>query len=72
MAYKTQKERIIEKIIRDGEIFSVWAAHNYILRLSERIRELIADGYKIETFYKYNKKGHRLPYAFYRITNKIQ
>ena len=68
----TQKERILEKIKKDGEVSSVWAAHNYILRLSERAQELKADGYNIETFYKYNKKGRRLPYAFYRIANSIE
>lgn len=61
----TQKEIILEKLKTDGEVSSVWAAHNFILRLSERIRELIKDGHNIETFYKY-KNGHRLPYAFYR------
>ena len=67
MESKTQKQRILDKLNKDGEVSSVWAAHNYILRLSERARELKADGHNIETFYKYDKKGKRLPYAFYRI-----
>lgn len=40
-----QRERIIEKLNADGEITSVWAVHNFIYRLSERIRELEKDGW---------------------------
>lgn len=41
----TQREKILAKLERDGEITQVWAMHEYIMRLSERIRELEEDGY---------------------------
>lgn len=41
----TQKEIIKRKLMEDGEITSVWAIQNRILRLSERIRDIQKEGW---------------------------
>jgi len=51
MGKPTQRTRIIEKLNRDGEITNVWAAQNFILRLSERMRELEQLGWKFDADY---------------------
>lgn len=45
MIQKTQRYRIIEKLRADGEITTIWAVHNFILRLAARIAELEAEGW---------------------------
>lgn len=47
----TQKEIVMKKLLQDGEITNVWAIQHNILRLSERCRELEADGFKIDAEY---------------------
>lgn len=61
---KTQLEIIKEKLLKDKVITNVWAVKNYILRLSERIRELKEDGMIIhgEFIKKGNKKTRTYQY----------
>lgn len=51
----TQQKKIIEYLIENKQIGNYWASHNYILRLSERIRELEAKGWKFVKGY-FNEK----------------
>jgi Helix-turn-helix domain len=53
---KTQLDRIIEILERDGQIDNFYAIHNRIsLRLGARIWDLRARGYRIETEEKSDK-----------------
>ena len=56
---KTQKEKIINRLNQYGFVSSFWAFHNFILRLSERIRELEEDGLRFNKAYgrALGKKG---------------
>ena len=58
MNIKTQDQRIREKLQKDGVISNIWAIDHYILRLSERIRELKEVGWNIKAggFKKKNGK----------------
>ena len=62
---KTQNEIIKEKLLKDGSITNAWAVRHYILRLSERIRELKEEGWNIEGAYviKNNKKTKTYEYS---------
>jgi len=63
-----QKKVILDIFKKQGTISNVWAVQNKIFRLSERIRELINQGYAIETFYEINKRtGKRVRTASYRL-----
>lgn len=55
---KTQKQRVIEKLLEKGKVDNFWAFHNYILRLGAIICELRQSGIEITTHYK-NIKGHK-------------
>lgn len=55
---KTQKQRVIEKLLEKGKVDNFWAFHNYILRLGAIICELRQQGIEITTHYK-NIKGHK-------------
>ena len=56
---RTQKEIILERIRKTGSITNTWAVNNYILRLSERIRELEADGMEFTKAYGSQLKKHK-------------
>jgi len=63
-----QKQVILDVLKKQGAISNVWAVQNKIFRLSERIREIINQGYAIETFYEINKRtGKRVRTASYRL-----
>jgi len=49
MEKKTQKQIVLEKLQREGEIFNVWCFQNGILRLGDIIHRLRKDGHNIET-----------------------
>lgn len=51
MKKPTQRERVLAKLKADGEVSNVWAVQNHIFRLSERIRELKEEDWKIEAEY---------------------
>lgn len=55
---KTQRQRVIEKLLKNGKVDNFWAFHNYILRLGAIIHTLRKDGVEITTHYK-NIKGHK-------------
>lgn len=60
-----QREKIIAKLNADGEITSVWAMHNGIFRLSERIRELQEAGWSFSKAFveKDGKRTHTFRYV---------
>jgi len=62
----TQKQRILDRLTKHGEVSNIWAVDNKILRLSARIGELIKQGYSIETYYKIIR-GRRERTASYRL-----
>jgi hypothetical protein len=64
---KTQKERIIQHLKKCGWVSNVWAVNNYILRLSERIRELERIGmrFKKASGHELGKPKHMKKYYFY-------
>jgi hypothetical protein len=68
---KTQKQRVLEMLLRDGSVDNFWAIRNYILRLGARIHDIRADGYKIIGKFgselKLHKKYHK---NFYYILQK--
>lgn len=53
---KTQQKTIIEYLLENKEIGNYWATHNYILRLSQRIVELEAKGWKFVKGYLNEKQ----------------
>lgn len=55
---KTQKQRVIEKLLEKGKVDNFWAFNNYILRLGAIIWNLRQQGIEITTHYK-NIKGHK-------------
>lgn len=55
---KTQKQRVIEKLLEKGKVDNFWAFNNYILRLGAIIYKLRQNGIEITTHYK-NIKGHK-------------
>lgn len=64
---KTQKQIILEQLRQKGSVSNVWAINHFILRLSERIRELEMDGYEIERGYEV-KKGKKTKNFVYTLT----
>ena len=44
---KTQKEIVLNRLERYGQINNFWAFHNYILRLGDIIYRLRKEGYNI-------------------------
>jgi len=71
MAEQTQKERVIEKLNRDGQVDNFWAINNYILRLGAIIFELKREGRKFNGYFGkqlgYNKSVWK---NFYYIEQK--
>lgn len=51
MKKPNQKDVVAAKLKEDGEIDNVWAFQHYILRLSNKIRALKAEGWEIEGDY---------------------
>lgn len=51
MPKKTQKERVIDKLLEEGEVTNFWAIHSYILRLASLISTLRKEGWEINTYY---------------------
>jgi len=45
---KTQRERVLDRLIVYGTVDNFWAFHNYILRLGAIIHGLRQDGYEID------------------------
>ena len=69
----TQKEKLKQRFAEVGYVDNFWAIDNYILRLSERIRELKSDGYDIVTLsgaeLNKPKQYRRNQYYFYSYKN---
>jgi len=51
MAEQTQKERVIEKLNRDGQVDNFWAINNFILRLGAVIFELKREGREFKGYF---------------------
>ena len=68
---KTQKEIVLERMMKLGYIDNFYCIHNYILRLSDIIFRLRNEGMKIETKSgKELKKPKALHKNFYYILEK--
>lgn len=61
----TQREKVIEKLITDGEVNNFWAIQNYILRLGAIICELTKDGWEFARNYG---EGANSKNYFYEVT----
>lgn len=61
----TQKERIVARAQEVGYIDNFYAIHHYILRLSERIRELEKDGYIFDR--RFGEKGKKKDFHYYLV-----
>lgn len=62
---KSNKERVLEKLEKDGLVTNVWAifeAYPSILRLSDIILHLRDEGYEIETEFNTEKVGKNCHY----------
>ena len=59
---KTQKETVLKMLSENEWVSTVDFVSNYILRGSERIRELIADGYTVQSRRRSGK-----PYQEYKM-----
>lgn len=55
---KTQKQVVLEKLEKEGEVTNFWAFNNYILRLGAIIHELRKEGKQIITKYD-GRSGHK-------------
>lgn len=64
---KTQKERVLEKLSRDGSISNFWAIENRILRLGAVIADLKNDGYYFRSDYIEGTKN----YCYYMLKSHL-
>ncbi|HWV44714.1 MAG TPA: helix-turn-helix domain-containing protein [Nitrospira sp.] len=57
----TQRERVLKRLIEEGEVDNFWAFHSYILRLGAIIHGLRKEGYTIESVYG-KERGYARPF----------
>lgn len=69
---KTQRERVLDKLIAEGVVDNFWAFHNYILRLGAIIHGLRQEGYEIDGMFgsEYAPEDSTVKKNFYYILRK--
>ena len=66
MTDMTQQQRIIEKLEEDGQVSNIWCVDNFILRGSERIRELQKAGWVFS-----KERGRRGKFTYFLVQKPI-
>lgn len=72
---QTQRERVLRKLLDEGEVDNFWAFHNYILRLGAIIHRLRESGYEIDGMYGkdrgFERKLHKNYYYILKNRPKV-
>lgn len=67
----SQKQLIRQQLLETGYVTNLWAIEHHIWRLSERIRELKADGMEIETKFENKVGGRNTKYVLIKGQQKL-